>query len=292
MSKKSPEHAYDWLYERDQAPFLALCRGRFGFLHTSPDRHSGIAVRQLSTAPLGDLHVPSGAVVAGDPFQGLKPSGNPRYPMPAGSHRVIQTLARVGEDDRIAAIRTAYLSIVYRPDLLALRQEQQRKALADGQDPAVSRKFLSLAHPILPEGSFSEAETRRLLRPGFPVLTGVLAVADAAGFEERMPINRMEPGHGWLETLFEHGVDNSWFDHLDSSQPWPKGSSNHPLPGSEQDDGHPQANVVLCQTGWGDGRYHAYIETLEGVPVALHVDFQVIPNDPMEDWRTLDHAEA
>lgn len=284
--------ARDWLYERDQGPFLALCRGRFGFLHTSPDRRSGIAVRNLATAPLGSIHVPSGAIVAGDPFRGLKPSANPRYPVPAGTHPVIQTLAQVGEDDRIAALRTAYVSIVYRPDLMAERQALQRQALADGRDPAIGPKCLARATPWLPDGSFSEAETRRLLRPGFAVLTGVLGMADADLFEARMPANRDEPGHGWLETLFEHGQENSWFDQLDSDAPWPKGSSNHLLPPGDPDDAFPEANIVLCQAGWGDGRYQAFIESFLGQPIALHVDFQVIPSDPMEDWREAGDAEA
>lgn len=278
-----PSISHDFLFERDKAPFLALCRGSFGFLHTSPTRLEGVAVRKMSLAPLGSLHVPSGQVVIGDPFSRLKPHGNVRWNVPAGTHRVVQTMAWVGEDDRISAMRTAYLSIVFNQDLMEKRQAWQRKRLADGLDPSPDPSLIKVMGPILPEGSFSEEETQRLLQPIIPILTGALAISDATLFEDRMPVNRAEVGQGWLENLFDHGTEDSWFDQLDSDSPWPKGSSNHLLPPGE--GGPDNANIVICQTGWGDGQYEAFMEIIDGQPAAMHIDFLLVPADPMGKWR-------
>ena len=275
--------SHDFIFERDQTPFLALCRGSFGFLHTSPTRVEGVAVRQMSLAPLGTLHVPHGQVVIGDPFSRLKPEGNVRWNIPAGDHRVIQSMARVGEDDRMSALRTAYLSLVFDQQRVQQRQAWQRSQLAQGLNPSLDPSQLLAMGPCLPEGSFSEEETQRLLQPIVPILTGALAVADATLFEDRMPLNRAEVGQGWLENLFEHGVEGSWFDQLDSEHPWPKGSSNHPLPPGNH--GSDEANIVICQTGWGDGQYEVFMELVDGQPAAMHIDFLVIPSDPMRRWR-------
>lgn len=229
----------DFVFERHQGPFLALCPGTFGFLHTSPTRKEGVAIRELSLSPLGSLFVPNGCLVAGDPFSKLKPEGNVRWEVPPGTHAVIQTMARVGEDDRISARRTAYMSLIFQPDLLEQRQAWQKEQIAQGKNPAIPEECLTPMAPTLPEGSFSEEETLRMTHPDIPVFTGAMAWADALLFEERMPINRAEVGQGWLENLFDHGLEGSWFDQLDSDKPWPKGSSNHLLPPPQSTPGKP-----------------------------------------------------
>ncbi len=279
-----PHVSHDFVFERDQTPFLALCRGSFGFLHTSPTRVQGVALRQLTLSPLGSLHVPNGHVVIGDPFSGLKPHGNVRWDIPSGIHPVIQTMAQVGEDDRISALRTAYLSLVFNQELVEQRQSWQRARLARGLNPSLGEDQLSAMSPTLPDGTISEEETYRLLRPFVSIFTGALGVADATLFEDRMPLNRAEINQGWLENLFEHGVEGSWFDQLDSDTPWPKGSSYHSLPQSQDNDAD-RANIVICQTGWGDGQYEVFMEMVDEQPAAMHIDFQVIPSDPMRRWR-------
>lgn len=273
----------DFAFERHQGPFLALCPGTFGFLHTSPTRKEGVAIRELTLSPLGELFVPNGYIVAGDPFSKLKPEGNVRWQVPKGTHRVIQTMARVGEDDRLSGRRTAYMSLVFRPDLMEKRQAWQREQIASGKDPSIPEGHLSPMAPTLPDGSFSEDETLRMMHPDIPVFTGAMAWADALLFEDRMPLNRAEVGQGWLENLFDHGLEDSWFDRLDSDTPWPKGSSNHLLPSSSED--HRQANIAIFQTGWGDGLYRMIMESWQGEQVAAHVDFHIIPSDPMRQWR-------
>lgn len=273
----------DFVFERNQGPFLALCPGTFGFLHTSPTRKEGVAIRDLTVSPLGDLFVPSGFIVAGDPFSRLKPEGNVRWEVPAGTHPVIQTMAQVGEDGRLSGRRTAYVSLVFRPELLAQRQAWQREQIIRGASPAIDEANLLPMAPTLPAGSLSEEETLRMMDPDIPIFTGAMAWADADLFEDRMPINLAEVGQGWLENLFDHGLEGSWFDQLDADTPWPKGSSNHPLPSSDEDPR--PANIAIFQTGWGDGLYRMHMETWQGEVMAAHVDFHLIPSDPMRQWR-------
>ena len=267
----------DFCYERRQSPFLALTPGAFHFLHTSPDTHTGVAVRKLSIESLGSLNIPTGRLLLGDPFRGLQESGNVWHAVPAGQHPVILTLAQVGEDDRIAALRTAYVSVVFEPEALAQRQAEQRRAQATGRDPAVPPEALAPSFPHLPNGSFSQEEAMALTKRWVTVCTGCLALADVEAFEELMPPNRAEPERGWFERLFETGRPGSWFDALDAAAPWPRGASNHLLPDAEKEE-----NIVLCSSGWGDGRYQVVLEhASDGRLVALHVDFQVVPFDPL-----------
>lgn len=267
----------DYCYERRESPFLALTRGTFHFLHTSQDRKTEVAVRQLSLSPLGTLAVPSGRLVAADPFQNLRSKGNAWLSVPPGHYTVIQTIAQVGEDSRMAASRTAYLSLVFDLERLGKRQQEQQKTLFEGRNPSLPSTRLLPLTPELPDFDFSEAEAMELTRAGIPILTGCLSVADNEALERRMPPDEPLEARGWLEVLFEHGVEGSWFDAIDSSAPWPKGCANLLLPG-----GDPEETVVLCQTGWGDGRYDVLLEVDADLhPLAIHFDFQVIPRDPL-----------
>lgn len=265
----------DHLYERRSSPFLAMTRGSFEFLHTSSHAQTGIALRQLSVAPLGTLALPSGQLLLGDPFGALQNENNVWFELPPGHHPVFLTLAAVGEDKQLTASqRAAYVSVVLDPQAMARRQESQRQKVLHREDPAVDRESLQPLLATLPHGSFSEEEARLKLRPGVRITSGSMALADAQRFEALMPPNIPDSGRGWLERFFEHGIEGSWFDAMDAGHPWPKGCCNVPLP-----DGQEGENLIICPTGWGDGRYAVVMELEQGRPIALHVDFEVVPHD-------------
>lgn len=265
----------DHLYERRSSPFLAMTRGSFEFLHTSTNGQAGIAFRQLSVAPLGTLGLPSGQLLLGDPFGGLQHENNVWFSAPPGHHPVFLTLAAVGEDKQLtAAQRAAYVSVVFDGPAIARRQESQRQSVLRKEDPSVPREFLQSLQAMLPNGSFSEDEARLKLRPGVQITSGSMALSDAQRFEALMPPNIPDSGRGWLERFFEHGIKGSWFDAMDAGHPWPKGCCNVALP-----DGTESENVIICPSGWGDGRYAVVMEFDQDKPIALHVDFEVVPHD-------------
>ncbi len=269
----------DYLYERRSSPFLALTRGSFEFLHTSPNGQTGIAFRQLSVAPLGHLSVPSGQLLIGDPFSMLQHENNVWFPVPKGKHQVLLTQAAVGEDKRLTAgQRAAYVSVVFDAEALARRQDEQRIRLLAHDDPSVPFDRLHPTLPVLPDGYFSEAEARQKSRPGIAVLSGSIALSDVRNFEALMPPNLQHSGRGWLERFFEHGIPGSWFDAMDAEDTWPKACCNVSLPDATNGE-----NIVICPTGWGDGRYPVILETEGEKTIALHLDFQVVPHDFLDN---------
>lgn len=258
-----------------------MTRGVFHFLHTSTDRSTGVAVRQLSTIPMGQLALPSGRLLIEDPFRSLRSYLNRSFTLPPGIYRAVQTVARIGEDGEANQYRAAYLSLILDEDLLEERRKHQQALLAQGLDPQISPTCLEPLHPDLPNDSLSEQQWRRMAQPSVFILTGTVALADQERFELLMPSDEPESGEQWLETVFEHGLPGSWFDALDASAPLPAGSASVGLPHGEDLD-----RVILCQTGWGDGQYAIVVEhTEQGQPIALHIDFGVIPSDPMLSLR-------
>ena len=261
-----------------------MTRGTFEFYHTSPDRMKGVANRQLSVAPLGKLFLPSGQLLAGDPFSGLSHEENSWFSVPAGEHGVFLTLAATGEDGHFSlAQRSAYISVVFNPEALSARQEAQRIRLNQGEDPTVFLDRLAPAMVSLPHFSLSEAEAQSRLRAGVPIFSGSIGLTDLEAFERLMPPNIPAEGRGWLERYFDHGLDGSWFDAMDDLISTPMGSANLLLPDATHE------NIVVTATGWGDGRYQAFIETDEnGSPIAFHVDFEIIPFDAMQGLKQTD----
>ena len=267
----------DHQYDRRTSPFLALTRGRFEFLHTSNTRNQGVACRQLSIAPLGELRLPSGKLLAGDPFSGLHHENNAWFEVPAGTHDVFLTLAATGEGGVFSpGQRAAYVSVVFDPKALSERQDAQRARLLQHQDPAVPFASLQALEVCLPDFMFSEAETKGRKKAGVEIFSGSVGLTDCVAFERLMPPNIPAQGLGWLERYFDHDLPGSWFDAMDNDGITPTGSANVTLPDGEGD------NIVVTSTGWGDGRYQAWMETGPGgEPVAFHIDFQVIPFDTM-----------
>src|SRR5215831_15887904 len=69
--------------------------------------------RFLWTIPCGDLLLPSGRLVACDPFASLEHGNNRFVPVPKGKFPVIVTLADVSDKQDKSHIREAYASIVF-----------------------------------------------------------------------------------------------------------------------------------------------------------------------------------
>ncbi len=259
----SPDH----LYEHTSAPFLALTRGRFLF------QGSQAVVCQFSLAPLGTLQVASGRLLIEDPFRSLRPYLNRSFPLPPGNHRVVQTVVHIGEEGRTPEPCTAYLSLILDERALQSRRELQARQVLEGKDPQIPAALLYPIIPVLPNDSFSEKQWESMVLPSVEILTGTVALADQDCFEDLMPSDRYDREEGWLETVFDHGLPNSWFDALDETSLWPKGSTNIRLPNGSEDD-----RIVLCSTGRGAGRYGVVEEKNEqGQTVAVHLDFKVLP---------------
>src|ERR1035441_2410732 len=67
------------------------------------------------TIPCGDLTLPSGRLVACDPFAFMRAGGNPFILCPTGAFPVQVTLADVSERQDRSHVREAYASITFRP---------------------------------------------------------------------------------------------------------------------------------------------------------------------------------
>ncbi len=85
--------------------------------------------RFLWTIPCGDLALPSGRLVACDPFVFLRPRDNPYVPVPMGRFPVFVTLADLGPNPDKSYAREAYASIIF-----ASEKEAYRKAIALAKD--------------------------------------------------------------------------------------------------------------------------------------------------------------
>lgn len=192
----------------------------------------------------GDLKLPSGRLVACDPFAAMEPGNNAFVAVPPGSYPVSVTLADVSPELDRSHIREAYVTI-----RLFEGQEAYRKALPlarNGED-----------RPELAEGE----------SVGFPVDAGTACFVDDWSVANCMP-----PDQTWYEGLFDNGRPDSWFSQMDDPDNIRAGIANIVLPAAG--DGE---NIVIVHSGWGDGMYPV-VGSFDGSDrlVAVHVDFQVI----------------
>lgn len=86
-------------------------------------------LRYLWTVPCGELGLPSGRLVAGDPFVFLSPTDTPFIVVPRGKFPVVVTLADVSDKQDRSHIREAYASIIF-----SAHTEAYRKALPLAKD--------------------------------------------------------------------------------------------------------------------------------------------------------------
>ncbi len=198
----------------------------------------------LWTVPCGELAVPSGRLVACDPFVFLEPRYNPYIPVPKGRFPVVVTLADVSKEQNKSHIREAYASIIFSEGI-----EDYRKALPlakDGQE-----------RPDLEGDQYI----------GFGVDAGTACFVDDSVVGPCMP----DP-QTWYEGLFENSKPDCWFARMDDPNHIREGIANIVLPLAKNGE-----NLILFHSGWGDGNYPVVGSfDSKGQLLAAHIDFFVI----------------
>jgi hypothetical protein len=273
-------------------PLLAGLNGVFSVLENSAtgQSHDGVSI-VLSTTPLGNLVLPTGKLAVTDPFAEMTRGGNPGILLAPGSYKVWVTRAGFPDDGNLSPAshsahpasmgtdgdgqtalgRNAYLTLVLDEVFWRARTSSPAKdslryfhLTLDGHPPAHVEEF--------GEGEFA----------GVGVSAGTCALVDDGALVDDMPPD--VPGDGWADTVFDHGLDGSWFDAMDAATLYPAGCANLPLPlATTGPYGTP--NIILAESGYGDG-YYAVIGEYDPASlknghapqlVAIHVDFAVVP---------------
>lgn len=199
----------------------------------------------LEAVSCGELVLPTGRLVVCDPFAAMRKLGNAEVRVPAGRFPVVVTLADVSAEQDGSHIREAYASLVLR------------------DEPEARREFLV---PLAPGQSLPSLEPEEF--QGFVVDAGTACFVDAASLEFGMPEEA-----DWYEQLFDSGEPESWFSRMDDPGHIRPDVANISLPLAKHGE-----NLVLFHSGWGDGVYPVIGGyNAEGVLVAVHIDFMVIP---------------
>lgn len=191
----------------------------------------------VAVVDCGELFLPSGRLVAADPFAMLSRE-NDYYAVPPGRYPV-----RVTVDETLQ--REMYVSL-----LLSGESEARRAPLipyhTDGQPYP----------PLEPEEEY-----------GIPVDAGTVCFVDDEAVRRGMPAEESD----WYETVFENDSDDCWFNQIDADAPLPAGLANIPLPLAA--DG---SNIIISHSGWGDG-FYAVIGgyDAQGRLVAVHIDLRL-----------------
>lgn len=200
--------------------------------------------RFLWTVPCGDLALPSGRLVACDPFACLLPHGNPYVLVPKGRFPVFVTLADMSAAQDKSHVREAYASIIF-----SSAKEATRKAIPLAKDGEARHE---------PEGDNFV---------GFGVDTGTACFVDDSVVGPCMPDPRT-----WYEKLFVNSKPDCWFQLMDDPNHIRAGIANILLPLAKQGE-----NLVLFHSGWGDGTYPV-VGSFDsaGQLLAVHMDFFVL----------------
>jgi hypothetical protein len=198
----------------------------------------------LWTVPCGDLTLPSGRLVACDPFVSLAPTGIPFVETPKGNFPVVVTLADLSEQQDRSHIREAYASILF-----SAAPESYRKAIPLGKDGE------------------KRPESRGDEFIGFGVDAGTACFVDESLIATCMPDPRT-----WSEAAFDNDSDDCWFKRMDDPAHIREGIANIPLPLGKRGE-----NLILFHSGWGDGVY-PLIGSFNSAHqlVAAHIDFFVV----------------
>lgn len=200
--------------------------------------------RFLWVVDCGYLALPSGKLVACDPFVFLQESDNAYVPVPPGRYPVSVTLADVSKNLDRGEIREAYATVriadgaeAYRCALPLVRDGESREPLPDDE-------FI-----------------------GFAVDAGTACFVDDAVVAGCMP-----PGVDWHETLFDNGRDDSWFEQMDDPNHIRFGLANITLPLAQNGE-----NIIIIHSGWGDG-YYPVVGSFDANHqlLAVHIDFGVV----------------
>ena len=193
----------------------------------------------------GHLILPSGKLVACDPFVFLEPSDNPPVLVPPGRYPVSVTMADVSENLDHSHIREAYATIRIAPGADAYRLALPLVRDGESREP-------------LPNDSFI----------GFGVDAGTACFVDEEAVSRFMPADE-----NWYETIFDNGRDDSWFAQMDDHNHIQFGLANITLPLAQNGE-----NIIIIHSGWGDGMYPV-VGSFDANDqlVAVHIDFFVVP---------------
>jgi uncharacterized protein DUF4241 len=203
-----------------------------------PGQHLiGNEMHHLVVVECGDLVLPSGRLVAEDPFVTLTWQ-NRYYLVPAGVYPV-----RVTIDETIQ--REMYVSLI-----LAPADEAEHRLLT----------------PYRPDGEpYPEPDEDTYY--GIPVDAGSVCFVDDEAVQRWMP----KEGSNWYDELFENDRDDCWFNLMDDAAHIRAGLANIRLPHAS--DG---ANIVIAHSGWGDGFYPVVGGyDAQGNLVAVHIDLLI-----------------
>ena len=169
--------------------FYALTTGPVPY--SSSDRFFTLETVTLSLFDLGVLRVPSGQIVACDPFVSL--DRGPVYSVEPGDYPVRLTLADMSMAQDGSSLKEAYLSVV----------------LADGEA--------------------ASAEIARTIdghKQGVVVDAGAVGFADNMAVETAMP----PPGVDWCDEIFDSGEPDAWISVLYSAEHLRAGAANIVMP--------------------------------------------------------------
>ncbi|HEX9038083.1 MAG TPA: DUF4241 domain-containing protein [Ktedonobacterales bacterium] len=188
----------------------------------------------IAVVDCGELNLPSGRLVAADPFVNLSRE-NDYYAVPPGRYPV-----RVTMDETLE--REMYLSL-----LINSAAEVRRAPLV----------------PYRPDGE-RHPEPEPDEEYGVSVDAGTVCFVDGEAILRCMP----EAETSWYLEVFDSGQPESWFNQMDAGEPLPEGLANITLPGAAQGE-----NIVICHSGWGDGFYPVIGGyDAAGDLVAVHID--------------------
>jgi hypothetical protein len=177
----------------------------------------------LSVVDCGFLLMPTGRLVACDPFACLQKAYNPSVQVHPGHYRVLVTLADVGDANDGSHMREAYVTLIL--DETAI--EVTRRIITPSEGAACPPEMSD-------DGTYN----------GFPVDAGTACFVDQGAVETLMPDGN------WYESIFDDGTSNSWFARMDDSSHIRAGIANIPLPLAARGE-----NIVIIHSGWGDGFY-------------------------------------
>ncbi len=275
----------DGVFLIESSPFLATTPGHYHFIHRYEDQENSITKVNLDVFSGGEIEVPTGELILADAFHGLQQAHNPRLKIKPGVYNTVVTVANFSHSLSRKKQKFAYFTIIIDEKLFAERRAKQIDLIEVGHNPNISQETLLMTwQSYLPPPGWIEEESVEEIE----ITTGAMAVLDLSVGRSGLPPNTPESGVGWYEALFEHGVPRSWFDTMDSHEPYMSGYANFYLPSMEHSDQPSPGNMILCRADSGSGSYYIYKEValvqnaLEEKLIALHVDFQAIPRNHMK----------
>ena len=192
--------------------------------------------------------MPSGHLVACDPFAAMDAKNNAFIRVTKGRHPVTVTLVDVSENQNQPNVREAYASIY-----LQKGEEAYRKAIPLAVDDK------------------NRAEPQADEFQGFFVDAGTACFVDAWSVENCMPDSST-----WYNELFENSSPNCWFNRMDDPNHIRNGIANITLPLAKKGE-----NLILFHSGWGDGTY-PLVGSFDRANnlLAVHIDFFVVSPAP------------